>query len=147
MKRWLLFALYLAFILAVIIGADLGRLGFLVGAVHRVPGFDKIAHALLVGFLAFLLNYSLRGRRLVAAGRHWLLGSLLVGVAITLEECSQAWIPGRTFDLGDLAANWTGIAVAGWWFRTAGNAAEKTQPLSESSESGCEPGETSSAAR
>lgn len=112
MRRWLPFSLYLAFIVAVIVGADLGRIGFLVRWVHQIPYFDKILHAFFIGLLALLLNIALRWRRVRLAGLAVLVGSLVVGICTTLEECSQIWIPGRTFDWGDLAANWTGVLLA-----------------------------------
>lgn len=120
MRRWLPFCLYFAVILAVIVGADLGRLGFLVRYVHQIPYFDKILHALLIGLLALALNHALAWRRLRLAGFGLFLGSVLIGLGTTLEEFSQIWIPGRTFDWGDLAANWTGVLLAsavGWWRR------------------------------
>jgi polysaccharide biosynthesis protein VpsQ len=42
------------------------------------------------------------------------LGCLIIAVAMTIEEFSQIWIPNRTFDLMDLAANYLGISIAGW---------------------------------
>ena len=113
MRRWRPFHLFSLFVLIVIVGADLGLLGLVVQLIHRVPAFDKVAHAVLIGTLAWLLNQGLRWRQVNIRQRRWLLGSLIVGVAFTLEECSQAWIPGRSFDLGDLAANWTGVWLAG----------------------------------
>lgn len=114
MRRWLPFLAYLVFVLVVIVAADFGKLGPVVKWFHSIPFFDKCAHATLIGTLAFLLNFALRGRETEFARQRWLLGSVIVAIAITLEECSQHWIPGRTFDAGDLLANWTGIFVAGW---------------------------------
>ena len=44
---------------------------------------------------------------------------LIVAVVMTIEEISQIWIPSRTFDLGDLAANYVGILLAEWRARCA----------------------------
>lgn len=117
MRRWLPFLLFSLFVLIVIVGADLGLLGLVVGLIHRVPAFDKVAHAVLIGTLAWLLNQGLCWRLVTLRQRRWLLGSLIIAVVFTLEECSQAWIPGRSFDLGDLAANWTGVWLVGRLYR------------------------------
>jgi polysaccharide biosynthesis protein VpsQ len=84
-----------------------------------VPGGDKLGHALFIGTLAFLLNYALAGRMIRIGSLKILLGCWIIAVAMTVEEFSQIWIPSRTFDLVDLAANYFGITLAGWlWFRS-----------------------------
>lgn len=40
-----------------------------------------------------------------------MLGTLLVGIAMTAEECSQAFFPSRTHDLFDGLANLAGAAL------------------------------------
>ncbi len=78
------------------------------------PGSDKAGHFLLIGGMAFLLNLALGLREVRWLGRGWLLGSVLVGAVFTLEEISQLWFPARTFDLLDLAGDYTGILFFGW---------------------------------
>jgi polysaccharide biosynthesis protein VpsQ len=119
MKRWLPFLLFLSLIIGIIVADDLGRLRSLINLITAVPGGDKCGHAIFIGTLAFLLNYALAGR-LVKIGHHQiLLGCSIVAVAMTVEEFSQIWIPARTFDLLDLAANYFGITMAGWlWLRS-----------------------------
>lgn len=66
---------------------------------------DKLAHLCsfaLVGGLWFHLF----------AGFLWRPAGLAYGVAL---EVGQAWVPGRSFDYLDLAANLTGIALAWIW--------------------------------
>ena len=78
------------------------------------PYADKLAHFLLIGSATFLLNLSLRNRTGLWIGRKWLLGSVIIFVLITLEEFSQRFIPGRSFDLLDATANYAGIFCFGW---------------------------------
>jgi polysaccharide biosynthesis protein VpsQ len=120
LKRWLPFLLFLLLIVGIIVADDFGRLRSIINLVTAVPSGDKYGHAIFIGTLAFLLNYALAGR-MVKIGRHKILwGCVIVAVTITAEEISQIWIPSRTFDWGDLAANYFGITLAGylWSYRT-----------------------------
>lgn len=107
-QRWLPFGIFLGLVAGVIVGADRGTLHAMLGWVNSYPYFDKVGHVVLIGTLAFLLDHALVGRTV------WRLqlGGLLVAAAMTLEEISQAWMPTRTFDLVDLAANYTGVLLA-----------------------------------
>ena len=82
------------------------------GWVNSLPFGDKAGHFVLIGTMAYLLNYALRFKVLSVGRLAPQLGGLLVLTVITLEEFSQIWIPGRTFDVGDLVANSLGVAVA-----------------------------------
>jgi polysaccharide biosynthesis protein VpsQ len=106
--RWLAFAGCLALVAAVIFLADNGGARWLFRWIERNPGSDKAGHFILVGALAFLLNLALAGRKVAGL----LLGGILIGIALTLEEASQAWNPARNFDLLDLAANLAGVFAA-----------------------------------
>ena len=122
LKRWLPFSLFFMFVAGIIIAIDLGRISGIVRWVGNLPFGDKWGHFMLIGTLAFLLNYALDGRMVKIAGQKILLGCSIVAVGITLEEVSQIWIPHRTFDLIDLAANYLGIGMAGWvWLRQVGD--------------------------
>lgn len=91
---------YVAALAAIAVGADAGVLGGLVTWVHEIPFGDKVGHFALTFGLGILAEWALRAR-----GRA--LGWLLV--AVNLEELSQLVIPGRSFDLGDAAANSLGL--------------------------------------
>lgn len=67
--------------------------------------------------LAFTLNYALRAPTVPLKCCRVQLGGLIIAALITIEECSQIWITSRSFDLLDLAANYTGILCAGWLTR------------------------------
>jgi len=43
------------------------------------------------------------------------LGSLIILIFATLEECSQYYIPSRTFDLWDLGADFVGVVLFSIW--------------------------------
>lgn len=74
---------------------------------------DKTIHFLFMTLFSFLLNGSLKKRQLLIAGQPFLLGSFLVTLFITLEECSQAFIPARNFEIMDLVCNYAGIYMGG----------------------------------
>lgn len=109
MRRALLAAGYCAILFAIVWFADHEQFHFIFAWIRAIPGGDYVCHFLLVGGLAFVLNWALRGRKVRCAGCGWLLGSVIAFVLFTGEECSQIWLPGRTFDLLDLAANWAGV--------------------------------------
>jgi polysaccharide biosynthesis protein VpsQ len=116
-RRWAPFALVLLIVIGAVFAADFRKGGAIFAWIERHPGSDKVAHFLLLGTLAFSLNCALQGRRARIGPCVLLLGGVLVGVGITVEEFSQLWIPGRTFDWRDLAANYAGIACADWLAR------------------------------
>ncbi len=107
--KWLTLA-YAAALVLLIVAADRGALA--VSWLAAVPAGDKICHFLLMGFLSYLTNAALGGRRL----RWWRLsvlkGSFLVGALVLIEEISQIWITHRAFELADLAADLAGITTS-----------------------------------
>jgi len=123
--RWLLPLSFFVFISYIIILADTADYNFAFRVVGHIPYGDKIAHALLYGMMAFLLNYGLGFRR-VGIPTHLgglenppyiQLGSIIILTFAVLEECSQYYIPSRTFDLGDLGADFVGVVL----FSVGGN--------------------------
>jgi VanZ family protein len=74
-------------------------------AVSRL-GLDKVGHLFAFGGLSFFaVGFFGRAR--------WKVTVLVIAALSALEEASQRYLPARTFDLGDLAANLIGIAVLG----------------------------------
>jgi VanZ family protein len=102
------------FILAVIIFlADWNGTAYLLDLVMYVPFGDKIGHFLLAGIFSFLLNMVL-GARKVSLGRiEYLTGSLIVLTIVTIEEISQIFVGGRTFDWSDLFFDYLGVYLFG----------------------------------
>ena len=109
----ILTVMFSLFIGAIIVLANTGVLGPYMDWLHTWPGGDKIAHFLLIGTLAALVNLASGGRRSQVYGWTLPTGSLWVTVVVVLEEASQAWIPARSCSLTDLAADLVGIVVLG----------------------------------
>jgi VanZ family protein len=74
------------------------------------PGADKLVHAVLYGILGALV-----ARAAGAAATRRTLGTLLLGVAAfaAVDEWHQRFIPGRSADVRDFAADLAG-AIAGF---------------------------------
>ncbi len=125
--RWLPFLAWVGFVVCVF---HPGSAAF--SWVGKQPWGDKIAHVLLIGTAAFLLDHALARRRVRVCGCAVPLGGLVVAVGMTAEEVSQIWIPGRSFEWGDLAANYIGVTAA-WaasaWIRPAPAGPSPPAPL------------------
>ncbi len=102
------------FILAVIILiASQKGTRYLLDFVGGIPYGDKLGHFLLMGGFSFLLNLVLNARTFRLWKLNYLAGSLIVLVVVTLEEISQKFVAGRTFDRGDLVFDFLGIFLFG----------------------------------
>ena len=102
------------FILAVIIFlADRRGTRYLLNFVGNIPYGDKLGHFLLMGGFSFLLNLVLNARTFRIWKFSYLLGSLIVLVIVTIEELSQMFVAGRTFDWSDLVFDFLGIFIFG----------------------------------
>jgi VanZ family protein len=80
--------------------------------VSSIPDFDKVIHALLYGVEAFLLYRAIRWRG--GPGFSLLRVLAIVGVMAVwgiLDEVHQYWIPGRSMEAGDVAADVTGASI------------------------------------
>lgn len=110
----ILTAVFAVFILAVIVLADTGHLGFL-GFLYDFPHGDKAGHFILYGILAFLLDLTLL-RTLPARNsiRVTVAVTLLLGLAIGIEEFSQIFFADRTASGVDLMFSYLGVAVGAW---------------------------------
>lgn len=93
---------YVTLLLGIVALADLGALGPVLRLVHAVPWMDKLAH---LGFAIVL------GLVTEAASRSKGRASAVVAMVVLVEELSQRIVPGRTFDLLDLAADGVGLAL------------------------------------
>ncbi len=106
-----LFSLFLGWI---IFSASTGQSNLFFELVKRVPYGDKWGHLLLFGTLTFLVNLGTNFRRVYLGGFRPYLGAIAVAVFVFIEECSQAYLPQRTFDLFDLFADALGIFLFSW---------------------------------
>ncbi|MFH2044250.1 MAG: VanZ family protein [Pseudomonadota bacterium] len=109
---WMIGSLFVIFLAYVIYSADKGSLPLFIRKMYMFPGGDKAGHIVLLGLLAFFVNYFLYPRYLRVFGKTVLIGSLIVFCLITIEEVSQIFISKRTFDLLDLFCSYLGI-IAG----------------------------------
>ena len=107
-------AAYVLFLALIVCLADRGDLNRHVSWVTAVPFGDKAGHFVLMGILSFLVNMVLKIRTFKVFGRHMQLGSLLVFLVVLIEECSQIFLPHRTFCLVDLSCDIAGIWLFGW---------------------------------
>lgn len=106
MRVWIL-GLYAAVLVGIVVLANLGGTNEVFGLLTDLPFGDKLGHLVLIGGLAGLADVA-------ANRRNWgrvPLAPLIVAVVALLEELTQLWLPTRSFDLGDLAADVVGIVL------------------------------------
>ena len=108
-------ALFLAFIIGLIVLADADLLPDFINAIYDFPNGDKVGHFVLYGLLNIFITRaflsSLPSRR-----GSWVTLSvgLILALFVALEELSQMFFSARTFSLLDLTASLLGIIVGGW---------------------------------
>ena len=107
--------LYGLVIIGGIIFADTTKRLGIFGWIYRVRYADKATHILVFGVLSFLVNLSvLEARPDGNAVRQVLRCSLLLTIALSLEELSQLWLPLRQASLTDLASSLVGVTLFAW---------------------------------
>jgi VanZ family protein len=91
--------------------ADTGQKSIFFDFVRIIPFGDKIGHFLLFGFLTLGTNivFKLRGIRI--GNINVLYGSIVIVCVVVIEELSQKYMPGRTFDVIDIIASLAGIVA------------------------------------
>ena len=108
-------ALFLAFIIGLIVLADADLLPDFIKAIYDFPNWDKVGHFVLYGLLNFFITRaflsSLPTRR---GGWVTLSVGLILALFVALEEFSQKYFASRTFSLLDLTASLLGIIIGGW---------------------------------
>lgn len=77
--------------------------------IASVPLADKAIHFSMMVTFAYLLYHAIPHRRMNILGQAVLMSSLLLAFGITLEECSQIFIPSRNFEIMDMVCNYAGI--------------------------------------
>jgi len=104
---------FFLFISYIIFLADTADYNFAFRVIGHIPYGDKIMHALLYGVMAGLLNWGLGYRKCFRSGAWYVpyMGAVIVLAFAAIEECTQYYIPARTFDLGDLAADLVGVVL------------------------------------
>ncbi|MEK7723980.1 MAG: VanZ family protein [Acidobacteriota bacterium] len=112
---------YILILAGIIFIANRRSTAYILGFVGSIPFGDKLGHFFLMGILSFLVNLILDARDFGFGKIRYLLGSLIVAVIVTIEEFSQLFIRGRSFDWTDLVADFLGILVFGELARLACN--------------------------
>ena len=103
---------FFMFILWIIYLANTGEKSIFFDFVRSFPYGDKVGHAGLFGFLTLVAVIGSKFRCFKFGKFKIYQGATWVVLFVVGEEISQAFIPLRTFDLVDLAADVVGIAVA-----------------------------------
>lgn len=107
--------LFFAFIVGVIILADMDEIPPYIRALYDFPYGDKLGHFLLYGLLNFFVTLTfLRALPNRTSMRVALSVGLILAAAVAAEEFSQQFFSARTFDLIDLSASYLGLLVGGW---------------------------------
>ncbi len=104
---------YIVLLAMIIFIADRKSTRYLLDFIGNIRYGDKLGHFVLMGFLSFFVNLVLQARTFGVGKVRYLLGSVIVLVLVTIEEFSQLFIRGRTFDWGDLIADSIGIIIFG----------------------------------
>ena len=104
---------YFLILVGIIFLADNKGTRYLLDFTGNIPFGDKLGHFFLMGFFSFLMNLVLQAKTFQIWKIRFLSGSLFVLTIVTLEEFSQIFISGRTFDLKDLIADFAGIIFFG----------------------------------
>jgi len=111
--KWLALAL-VVFIMAAIVGADMGTLPRALRNLYDFPNGDKAGHFILFGLLSLILNLMFLSRPHADSRRLILTVSLVLFLLVGLEEWSQSLFAVRTMDFFDLLAGYAGIATFAW---------------------------------
>lgn len=104
---------YAALLATVVLAADTGRLPQFAQQLHDLPYGDKVAHFTMFGLLALAANMALASRARRSLVRAIVIGSVFVLIVSTAEEYSNRFVATRDWSLGDLAANYLGVACIG----------------------------------
>ena len=108
-------ALFLAFIIGLIVLADADLLPDFINAIYDFPNGDKVGHFVLYGLLNFFITRAFLSSLPTRRGS-WVTLSvgLILALFVALEEFSQKYFDSRTFSYLDLFASFLGVIVGGW---------------------------------
>lgn len=104
---------YVLILAGIIFVANTKSTRYLLKFIGDIPYGDKIGHFVLMGGFSLLLNLTLNGKSVGFGKIRYLLGTLIVLVVVTVEEFSQIFVRGRSFDWGDLIVDYVGIFLFG----------------------------------
>lgn len=101
--------LFFTFLAAVISLKNLGIGDRVFSMIDDIPLGDKIGHFIFMGIMVFLVNLSLRCKKVQIGPMGIQKGLLIVAPLVLLEEFSQIFISSRQFSGGDLLADALGL--------------------------------------
>jgi VanZ family protein len=104
---------YAALFAVAVVAADAGWLPRFAEWLHDLPFADKAVHFVMFGTLALMANLALASRGNRSLLRAIVIGSIIVLIVATAEEYSNRYLIMRDWSLGDLAANYLGVACLG----------------------------------
>ncbi|MCF6458594.1 VanZ family protein [Pseudoalteromonas sp. MMG024] len=107
-------SLFFAFIIWIIYLANTGQHSIFFELVRLIPYGDKVGHLGLFGVLTLLANLATKFKVFKLGKIKIFCGSAIVFVFVTFEELSQHFLPTRTFDIFDYAADMLGILLFTW---------------------------------
>ncbi|WP_442935884.1 VanZ family protein [Nostoc sp.] len=97
--------------------------------ISQFPYYDTILHLLSLGIAAYLAHLALNKRQIQILNIYLPLAPLIVIFFCIVDETIQLFVPDRSFDLVDLAADLCSIVLFTWLAeRKDLNKSEKTQP-------------------
>jgi VanZ family protein len=100
---------FFCFLIWVIYLANTGKSSIFFQLIASIPYGDKLGHFSLFGLLTLVTNFAFKLKSYKVYSMELYFGTVLVAIFVTIEECSQYFIPNRTFDLFDLLADFIGI--------------------------------------
>ena len=108
-------AILAAFVVAIVILADMKALPRFLVVLYNYPFGDKVGHFFLFGLLNFIMVLTaVRSPHTRSPKRIAISTSLIIAVVMLLEEMSQIFFPNRTLSIFDLLAGYLGLALGGW---------------------------------
>ncbi len=126
-QRWVFaFWVYFAILMSISMSA---YLRIIPTEISQFPYYDTILHFLLLGIAAYLGHLALNKRKIPIFNISLPLAPLIVIFFCIVDEIIQLFIPYRSFDLVDLAADLCGIVLFTWLAEKQNlKQSEKTQP-------------------
>lgn len=86
--------------------------------ISQFPYYDTVLHFLLLGIAGFLSHLALNKRKIQLLNIYLPLAPLIVIFFCLVDEMIQFFVPYRSFDLVDLAADLCGIFLFTWLAET-----------------------------
>ncbi|QSJ17323.1 VanZ family protein [Nostoc sp. UHCC 0702] len=111
-RRWV-FAFWVYFGILMSISAS-AYLKIIPTEISQFPYYDTILHFLLLGIAAYLSHLALNKRKIQILNIYLPLAPLIVIFFCLVDEMIQFFVPYRSFDLVDLAADLCGIVLFTW---------------------------------